>query len=69
MRFTELLPEIQAAYPERDRRFHVIATRFYLGAESLETLRSLALWQPTYRSQMMLPILTDEEVETIINNR
>ena len=42
MRFTELLREIQATYPKHSRKYHVLATRYYLDVESLEELSATA---------------------------
>lgn len=58
MTFLELLKQIQATYPEQPRAFHVMATRFYLGSESIESLQ-----------QLIGGVLTEEQVETIIRNR
>ncbi len=64
MRFTELLAEIQATYPEQPRKFHVIATRYYLNVISPDELRQKA--HPDFRGRTTL---TYEQVETIIRNR
>jgi len=60
MKFTELLPQIQATYPEQPRSFHVLATRFYLGAETVETLQS---------EVMARRYLTLRQFQAIVRNR
>lgn len=62
MRFAELLTEIKATYPEQPRKFHVLATRFYLGVDSLAELKST-------QDARGAPVLSTEQVETIIRNR
>ena len=69
MKFTELLREIQSAYPEQPRVFHVIATRYYLGAESLETLKACALRRPVSGDFSLPPLLSAQAVQAIIDNR
>lgn len=69
MRFTELLPHIQDTYPGRTRRFHIIATRYYVGAESLEDLRSHLYDQPVYKHKLAPALLSFEEYKTIILGR
>lgn len=70
MRFTELLTEIKATYPTEPRKFHVLATRFYLGVDSLAELKSMQ--DPVeygFEFQQGTPILSPTQVETIIRNR
>ena len=62
MTFTTLLTQIKATYPQEPHKFHVIATRYYLGAETRETLKLLG---PEARR----PYLTAEQIQEIINNR
>ncbi len=62
MTFTTLLAEIKATYPKEPHEFHVIATRYYLGAETRETLELLG---PDARR----PYLTVAQIQEIINNR
>ena len=70
MRFTELLAEIAAVYPDQPRKFHVLATRFYIGAETVETLKLQAADQrPTYRYHTLGRTLTNKQVSEIIANR
>lgn len=72
MKFTELLPEIQATYPEQSRRFHVLATRYYLGAESVESLRALTKYQlleSAIGDFEFKPLLSEEAAQAIIDNR
>lgn len=61
--FTQLLKEIAATYPEQPRKFHVIATRYYLGAETRETLQMLSPKNP------IRTVLTCKQINTIVNNR
>lgn len=44
-RFTELVKQLESEYPEQDRRFHVLAARYLLGADTKETLERLSRWQ------------------------
>lgn len=68
--FTVLLREIQATYPEQPRAFHVLATRFYLGAETVETLRLQAAdSRPVARYTTMGRTLTNKQVAEILTNR
>jgi len=70
MRFTDLLPHIVATYPEQNRAFHVLATRFYVGADRIEDLRYQAAARRPVTSRFdLLPTLSPEQVETIIRNR
>ena len=70
MRFTELLREIKATYPEQPRAFHVLATRYYLGAETNESLRLQAADErPVYKYHTMDRTLTNRQVSEIIANR
>ncbi len=61
MRFLELLPSIQAGYPEQPRAFHVLATRYYIGADTLNDLKRQAVGRHAS--------LTDKQVAEIIRNR
>lgn len=61
--FTQLLHEIEATYPEQPRKFHVIATRYYLGAETHESLKALGP-DGFYR-----PYLTTKQINAIKANR
>ena len=68
MHFTELLREIQATYPKHSRKYHVLATRYYLDVESLEELKRHC--EPRECCEGPLPpMLTYGEVVSIINNR
>jgi len=69
MTFTQLLCAIQSTYPEQPRSFHVIATRYYLGAETLESLRSLATARPVNNNYSLPPLLSEQAVQSIIDNR
>lgn len=70
MTFTALLREIKATYPEQPNAFHVLATRFYLGAETVETLRLQAAdARPVTSHYSMGRTLTNKQVAAIINNR
>jgi hypothetical protein len=69
MKFTELLKEIAATYPEQPRSFHVLATRFYIGAETLESLKSMAEPLPATNYFQIPPILSHAQVQAIIDNR
>ncbi len=70
MRFTELLPEIAATYPEQPRQFHVLATRFYIGAETVESLRLQAAdSRPVHKHHALGRTLTNRQVAEIIANR
>ena len=62
--FTQLLAQIKATYRTETNAFHVLATRYYLGAETNETLRNQA-------SDMLHShkLLTHAEVDEIIANR
>jgi hypothetical protein len=64
MKFTQLLPHIQATYPEQPRKFHVLATRYYIGAETTETLRMMSTTGEWRRR-----VLTEKQVDEIIRNR
>lgn len=63
--FTQLLPEIEATYREQNRAFHVLATRYYLGAETRETLELQARHVHNYSH----PMLTQKQVDEIVMNR
>jgi len=54
MTFTTLLNEIRQTYYTEPRRFHVLATRYYLGVETKESLSRY---------------LSDEAVTAIVQNR
>lgn len=55
-------------YPTEPRKFHVLATRFYLGVDSLGELKSMQ--DPVeYGRHQGTPILSTTQVETIIRNR
>lgn len=54
MTFTKLLAEITATYQKESRRFHVLATRYYLGKETRDSLT---------------PYLNYQQINAIINNR
>lgn len=73
MRFTELHREIKATYRHSSPAFHALATRFYLGVETVASLRQLASEQPCYERHgntvAQAPILSTEEVEEIVANR
>ena len=68
--FSQLLKEIAATYREQPRKFHVLATRYYLGAETRETLKLQAAdSRPVSGSYEMGRTLTNRQVAEIINNR
>ena len=74
MRFTELLREITATYREQPRAFHVLATRFYLGAETVQSLREHAtttrpVMDKYGETYTMAATLTKPQVAAIIANR
>ena len=70
MTFTTLLREIQATYREQPRKFHVLATRYYLGAETRDTLELLARDRHISGSyHSMNATLTPEQVAEIVANR
>lgn len=54
MTFSELLAAITATYLEQSRRYHVLATRYYRGKETRDTLARY---------------LTPRQVDAIIANR
>jgi len=55
MTFSQLLNEIADTYRDESRAFHVLATRYYIGAESRESLKRGPL--------------TSAQVAAIIKNR
>ena len=67
--FTTLLREIRATYPERTRRFHVLAVRYWLDVDSHADLRAHAEPAESGRDFFLPPLLAAEEIETIITNR
>lgn len=69
--FTTLLAEIAATYPEQPRKFHVLATRYYLGAEgNAATFRArMTTPIPVGRDFHLRPYLTTKQTSTIIENR
>lgn len=69
MKFTELLAHISSVYKDRSRKFQVLATRFYLGAETQEDLERQAKPIPIHGDYMANPIITYGEVMEIIRNR
>lgn len=69
MRFTELLQEIRATYPAEPRKFHVLAARFYLGVDSIAELKSTQDPIEYGLSHQGTPLLSAEQVKTIIRNR
>jgi hypothetical protein len=71
MTFSTLLAEIRATYPEQPRKFHVLATRFYLGAEgNAATFRARMVTPiPIVRGYDLRPYLTTKQTSAIIDNR
>ena len=73
MKFTELLPEIQATHPEWPRRVQVIATRYYIGAETIDDLNERSEWRtretPQHSNSFRWPTLTEAEAKDIIRWR
>lgn len=72
MTFTTLLAEIRATYPEQGRRFHVLATRYYLGAEgNAATFRARTTTPIDVdgRGFRLRPYLTTKQTSAIIENR
>ena len=71
MTFTELLAEITATYPEQPRRFHVLATRYYIGAEGGAAVFRARMTsdQPIARGYEGPPYLTTKQTNAIIENR
>lgn len=76
--FSSLVRELAAVYREQPRAFHVIAARFYLGAETIEELRKrserhIAITdgpKTGYSGNAYIrPELTEAQVQAIINNR
>jgi hypothetical protein len=65
MRFTELLKQINETYPEFSKRFRVLAVRYWLGIDSIESLKGRCA-----NSECVLTDrLTHAEVSLIIRNR
>ena len=66
--FTQLVEVLADAYPCEKRRFHVLAARYYLGKETREQLVALSEEIPAWRG-VLPPVLTKQQVETIVRNR
>ena len=69
MKFSELLTEIRATYRDHSPAFHVLATRYYIGADSLADLRRHANPSIITTNCELAPAITQAEVDMIITNR
>lgn len=67
--FTQLLAELTEAWPGTPRHLLVLATRFYLGADTKADLERMARPMPCTRNFDLDPVLTDREVEMIVTSR
>ena len=67
--FTILLREIKATYQTERHTFHVMATRYYLGAETRASLWASSRPGISSPGRTLPPVLTPTEVEIIIRNR
>lgn len=67
--FTEILAELDAIWREQPRHVRVLATRYYLGAETRADLERLTMPMPCNRDFCLDPVLTSREVEMIISSR
>jgi hypothetical protein len=61
MKFTQLVQVLQSTYPEQPRRFHVLAARYYLGADTRDDLDRL--------TEGRRAPLTVAQVNEIVTNR
>ena len=69
MTYTQLLAEINATWPEQPRHVRVLATRYYLGAESRADLERLTKPMPCNRDFCLPPVLTRAQVDNIVSSR
>lgn len=69
--FTQLLSVIADTNPDKDRKYHVLAARYYLGAEGNATTfrRTVTEPQPVHRAYVADPYLTVEDADEIIRMR
>jgi hypothetical protein len=67
--FTALKAQLDATWREQPHKVRVAATRYYLGAETLESLRALARPKHCSGDYMLPPVLTESQVEHIIQLR
>jgi hypothetical protein len=69
MTFTQLLAELDATWREQPRHVRVLATRYYLGAETREDLERLTHPMPCHRDFCLDPVLTRQQVDFIVASR
>lgn len=66
MRYTEMLRHLDHAWGDMPRRVRVIATRYYLGVDTIDDLQAMTEPQPGYRGRAVPPLLTREEADFIV---
>lgn len=67
--YTEMLSQLNQTWREQPHAVRAIAARYYIGAESIESLRALAQERPCHKHATVRPTITERQVEFIINMR
>jgi len=66
MTFSEQLTETTFRFREQPRVFHVLATRYWRGVESLDELQSRTQVRPVTSRHVMSPELSNRQLDLII---
>ena len=69
LNYCEIKKNIDATWYEQPARVRVLAARYYVGAESLESLRSLTAPRHVVGSHTLPPLLTEAQAQHIIDCR
>jgi hypothetical protein len=67
--YTEMMSHLEQTWREQPRTVRAIAARYYIGAESMESLRAMATERPCTSRFNLPPVLTERQVEFIITMR
>lgn len=66
MRYTEMLSALNATWREQPKRVRAIAARYYIGAETAETLQLLTEPQYCVEGHTLSPLLTEDQRRHIV---
>lgn len=69
MSYTELKSALDATWSDKSNRMRVLAARYYVGAETVESLRNLTIEHPCHKHATTSPALTEKEANYIIMMR
>lgn len=69
MTYTQILSALNATWREQPKKVRAIAARYYIGAETIESLKSLAMPQHCVEGHTLSPILTEDQVRHIVMMR